>query len=300
MIGALKAVSEATAEHATVAELSEDKPAVFSVDDLPDHLAALSQTADFASGAGHASYLIARVRTMLSDARLRSIVCPDTGKDLPEWLCDLLGDEKNEDGHVAIIDLSLLASDVVHTIVGVLARVVMEALQHVRRLTGDPLPTVLVLEEAHNFVGRDNHVGEVATTRDLCRETFERIAREGRKFGLGLVLSSQRPSELSATVLSQCNSFLLHRLVNDRDQDLVGRLIPDTLGDLLRELPSLPSRHAVLLGWATPIPTLVELRELASHERPHSSDPDFWSTWTRDRSVEFDWETVHTSWLSAE
>src|SRR5699024_1056075 len=142
------------------------------------------------------------------------------------------------------------------------------------------LPTVLVLEEAHSFVGRDSNAGEVPTTRELCRETFERIAREGRKFGLGLVLSSQRPSELSATVLSQCNSFLLHRLVNDRDQDLVGRLVPDALGALLRELPSLPSRQAVLLGWATPIPTLVEIHELPESQRPRSSDPEFWSTWT--------------------
>lgn len=76
------------------------------------------------------------------------------------------------------------------------------------------------------------------------------MAREGRKFGLGLVLSSQRPSELSPTVLSQCNTFLLHRIVNDRDQELAARLIPDNLGDFLQETSSLPTGEAILLGWA--------------------------------------------------
>lgn len=297
VIDALQELCDRTADNAVITTTSEDAPAVFDVESLPDHLAALTQTADFASGAAHASYLIVRIRTMLSDARLHEIVCPDSGKDLPTWLAELLGDETNADGHVAVVDLSLLASDVVHTIVAVLGRVIMEALQYVRRVSGTALPSVLVLEEAHTFVGRENQSGDIPTTRDLCRETFERISREGRKFGLGLVLSSQRPSELSPTVLSQCNSFLLHRLVNDRDQDLVGRLVPDALGDLLRELPSLPSRQAVLLGWATPVPTLVEIHELAEEQRPHSSDPDFWSTWTRKRSVDFEWGDVQDAWL---
>ena len=74
---------------------------------------------------------------------------------------------------------------------------------------------------------------------------FEKIAREGRKFGLGLVVLSQRPSELSPTVLSQCNTFLLHRISNDKDQEQVLRLVPDSMRGLLRELPSLPSIYAI-------------------------------------------------------
>lgn len=299
VVDALTVLSQALpASTITGAAVSEDAPISFDLDALPDHLSALSHTADFASGAAHSATLIARLRTMLTDARLRSIICPQTGQSLADWLADLLGDEPNRSGHVAVLDLSMLASEVIHTIVAVLARVVIEALQHVRRVVGTELPTVLVLEEAHNFVGRDSHAGDVLTSRDLCREAFERIAREGRKFGLGLVLSSQRPSELSQTALSQCNTFLLHRLVNDRDQDLVGRLIPDTLGDLLRELPSLPSRHAVLLGWATPVPTLVEVHELPNHQRPHSADPEFWATWTREKVVDFSWQAVQDRWTA--
>ena len=130
----------------------------------------------------------------------------------------------------------------------------------------------------------------------LCCEAFERIAREGRKFGLGLVLSSQRPSELSPTVLAQCNTFLLHRIVNDADQNLVSRLVPDNVGGLLKELPSLPSRHAILLGWATPIPVLVEIDELAEAHRPHSADPDFWDVWTLAKERRIDWATIAADW----
>jgi DNA helicase HerA-like ATPase len=103
---------------------------------------------------------------------------------------------------------------------------------------------------------------------------------------------------MSATVLSQCNTFLLHRIVNDRDQDLVRRLVPDAFGDLLRELPSLPSRRAILLGWGAPAPVLVEIRELPEKQRPHSPDPDFWNVWTGERPCSVDWRTIADSWAS--
>jgi DNA helicase HerA-like ATPase len=177
--------------------------------------------------------------------------------------------------------------------------VVFESLQRYRRShpKGLSLPTVLVLEEAHTFVrrGKDDE-GPAATPAQLCRETFERIAREGRKFGLGLVLSSQRPSELSPTVLAQCNTFLLHRIVNDSDQNLVARLVPDNVGGLLRELSSLPTRQAILLGWATPLPILVEVDELPHDHRPRSADPDFWDVWTRAKERVVDWDAIAQDW----
>jgi len=120
--------------------------------------------------------------------------------------------------------------------------------------------------------------------------------REGRKFGLGLVFASQRPSEVSPTVLSQCNTFILHRLVNDRDQDYVRSLVPDGLGDMLRELPSLPSRRAVLVGWAAPAPLLVEMQELPKPQRPHSPDPAFWDVWTGKEPRAIDWGAIAESW----
>ena len=162
------------------------------------------------------------------------------------------------------------------------------------------------MEEAHTFVKRYHDDAENQNSAAICCQVFEKIAREGRKFGLGLVLSSQRPSELSPTVLSQCNSYLLHRISNDRDQELVHKLVPDNLRGLLRDLPSLPSRHAILLGWASELPVLVQMNALPEAHRPTSDDPDFWAVWSGEglavnkqgtvleRSV--DWETVTDDW----
>ena len=111
-----------------------------------------------------------------------------------------------------------------------------------------------------------------------------------------MVLSSQRPYELSPTVLAQCNTFLLHRIVNDSDQDLVRRLVPDSIGGMLRDLPSLPSRQAILLGWATPLPVLVEMTELDKAQRPHSDDPDFWDVWTGKKERSIEWQSVADDW----
>lgn len=170
---------------------------------------------------------------------MKPILRPDPEPSLDEWLTEFLGDGSTSS--VAVIDLSLVPSYVVEIVVAVMARAIFEALQRHRRLNKASLPTTLVLEEAHNFVHHRPFGDEYTSPGEMCVRIFERIAREGRKFGLGLVLSSQRPSELSATVLAQCNSFLLHRLVNDRDQQLVGKLVPDNLSGLLEDLPSLPT-----------------------------------------------------------
>jgi hypothetical protein len=87
--------------------------------------------------------------------------------------------------------------------------------------------------------------------------------------------------------------------VNDLDQALVARLVPDNVSGLLKELPSLPSRQAVLLGWATPIPLLVEMDELAEEHRPQSSDPDFWDVWTGKSVRSIDWLKLVAHWTGA-
>jgi hypothetical protein len=109
-------------------------------------------------------------------------------------------------------------------------------------------------------------------------------------------LSSQRPSELSSTVLSQCNTFLLHRISNDRDQDLVQRYVPDNLKGLLRELPNLPSQNTILLGWASELPVIVRMNDLPEGQRPQSDDPDFWNVWARKESREVDWKKIADIW----
>jgi uncharacterized protein len=280
----------------TISGRAEDAPIRFNVEELPDyleHVASHTSTQASALTAG----LVVRIRNMLADSKLSSIISPEDPPSFPEWLENHIGADAAANGPVTVIDLSLVPTEIVHLVVAVIGRVVFEALQRYMRTIGEELPTVLVLEEAHTFVSRgreDESTGPSAT--DMCRTTFERIAREGRKFGLGLVISSQRPSEISPTVLSQCNTFLLHRLVNDRDQDLVGRLVPDTIGGMLRELPTLPARHAIIVGQATPLPLLVEINELQLEHRPRSSNPRFWDTWVGKKFKPIDWDVLVDEW----
>jgi len=263
---------------------------------------ALEASAEMLGVSEHVETLLVRIRALLADARVKPIMGRATEMTLEEWLTNYIGSDSVENGCVSVLDLSLVPIEVVHVITAVIARMVFEALQRYVKLNSRALPTVLVMEEAHTFIKRYKEVLDFQDAAAICCQVFERIAREGRKFGLGLVLSSQRPSELSPTVLSQCNTFILHRISNDRDQELVNRLVPDNLRGLLRELPSLPSQHAILLGWASELPVLVKMRDLPESQRPRSDDPDFWDVWTgkneKGETVtrKIDWKTVAEAW----
>jgi DNA helicase HerA-like ATPase len=233
---------------------------------------------------------------MLEDSRLRDVLHPEDEVQLADWLKDYIGDDEAKNGQIVILDVSLVAADVLHLVVATIARLILEASQRYRKLKQTALPTTLVLEEAHNFIRKPMNDSPSDPSAEACRAVFERIAREGRKFGVGLVLSSQRPSEVSETVLAQCNTFLLHRIVNDRDRALVGRLVPDQLTGLLGDLPSLPSRQAILLGWAAPLPVLVEMRALPPAQQPQSSDPDIWEVWTGSAERRISWPEVVADW----
>lgn len=106
-------------------------------------------------------------------------------------------------------------------------------------------------------------------------------------------------------MLSQCNSFILHRLSNDKDQEAVSKLLPDNLRSILRELPVLPSRYAFLLGWASELPILTHIRELTKTQQPQSADPDFWTVWTgKDENGvvkrDADWKVIADRWQAAQ
>ena len=280
--------------------IDADVPRQFTGDQL---LRSLEATAELLGVSEYVETMQMRIRTILSDSRMKVVSGDATDLTLDDWLRNYIGDNQASNGTVTVIDLSLVPAEVVHIITAVIARMTLEALQRYRkRHHGKTLPTVLVMEEAHTFIKRYKDDAENQNSAAICCQVFEKIAREGRKFGLGLVLSSQRPSELSPTVLSQCNSYLLHRISNDRDQELVHKLVPDNLRGLLRDLPSLPSRHAILLGWASELPVLVQMNALPEHHRPKSDDPDFWGVWSgRDsdsQAVErtVDWKAIADDW----
>ena len=136
-------------------------------------------------------------------------------------------------------------------------------------------PVLLVLEEAHRFIParRDsNGVGTRSTA------VFERIAKEGRKFGLSLLLASQRPSELSETVVAQCGTVVAHRLTHEADQNLLRHATALSSRALLDQLPGLAQQHALVTGVSTGVPVAVRIRDVDNP--PKSNDPNFLSTWS--------------------
>ena len=205
--------------------------------------------------------------------------------DLAEGLLPFYDRRRNNAGaaNIVIVDLSLLASEVLENVTALLGRLIHEFLQRL----SDPVsgvgrgefPVVLVLEEAQNYIRE----GRKSEEDSISKQVFERIAREGRKFGLGLVVASQRPSELSKTVLSQCNSFVVHRLQNPEDLRYFREIVPGIYGQLLDQLPALAPRSALVLGECVQAPVLVEMRE--ANPTPRSKNPQFYKSWTGDAAV---------------
>lgn len=277
-----------------VLPIDADVPRPFTGDQF---LRSLEANAELMGVSEYVETMLMRIRTILSDTRMKLVSSDGDNISLADWLDNYIGGNQAANGAITVIDLSLVPAEVVHLITAVISRMTLEALQRYRKLSnGKTLPTVLVMEEAHTFIKRYKDDFENNSSSAICCQVFEKIAREGRKFGLGLVLSSQRPSELSPTVLSQCNTFLLHRISNDRDQELVHKLIPDNLHGLLRDLPSLPARHAILMGWASELPVLVKLKDLPESQRPKSDDPDFWNVWSGQEERNVNWQDIANDW----
>lgn len=190
--------------------------------------------------------------------------------------------------NVTIIDLSRLASDVLENVTALLGRLVLEFMQRCPQ-RGD-YPIVMVLEEAHRYIPAQASLER----QQRAREVFERIAKEGRKYGLSLLIASQRPSELSKTVISQCNSFVIHRIQNPDDRDYFRSVIPDINRDLLEQLPSLPQQHALVLGDCITIPLQVRIHDV--YPKPHSKDPEFYQVWSNANSQTPDFEDICGRW----
>jgi DNA helicase HerA-like ATPase len=138
-------------------------------------------------------------------------------------------------------------------------------------------PILLVYEEAHNYIPRLSEAKYKAV-----KESIERIAKEGRKYGISAMIVSQRPSEISETIFSQCNTFVVMRLTNPTDQSYVKRLLPDSVSSITDNLSGLEQREALVLGTSIPIPTILRVEEVPESRRPKSNDVNFIEKWRRD------------------
>ena len=197
--------------------------------------------------------------------------------------------------NIVVVDLSLLPCDVIENVTALIGRLILEFLQRSSRkdLSGierAAFPVVLVLEEAHNYAQRPRDRDDESVSRDV----FERIAREGRKYGLSLVITSQRPSELSTTLLSQCNSFIVHRLQNPEDLRYFKEIVPSIYKDLLEQVPALETGYALVLGECVRAPVLVKIRP--PEPKPESTNPEFYKHWASEEPTIPDVEKVCEDW----
>jgi molybdopterin-binding protein len=174
---------------------------------------------------------------------------------------------------ITIIDMSLLPYDVLETITGLIGRLILEFVSRMQENERGKTPIVLALEEAQNYIPEKNK----GDRESVSKKVFERIAREGRKYGVSLLISSQRPSELSKTVLSQCNSFIIHRLQNPEDQKYIRQLVSAANEDILKQLPILPQQHAIIMGDAVRTPVQTKIK--TAKPTPNSNNPEFISNW---------------------
>ena len=196
---------------------------------------------------------------------------------------------------VTIIDMSLLPFEVLETITGLIGRLILEFVSRFPESDRGKLPMVIALEEAQNYIPEKNR----GDRESIAKKVFERIAREGRKYGISLLVSSQRPSELSKTVLSQCNSFIIHRLQNPEDQKYVRQLVSAANEDILQQLPILPQQHVVIMGDAVRTP--VQAKMNTANPRPNSNNPKFIENWTIDLPKDFpNYEKIAEAWEKGE
>jgi molybdopterin-binding protein len=214
----------------------------------------------------------------------RQLAKPDVEKLCPD-----------KPSQVTIIDMSLLPYEVLETITGLIGRLILEFVSRFPESDRGKLPMVIALEEAQNYIPEKNR----GDRESIAKKVFERIAREGRKYGISLLVSSQRPSELSKTVLSQCNSFIIHRLQNPEDQKYVRQLVSAANEDILQQLPILPQQHVVIMGDAVRTP--VQAKMNTANPRPNSNNPRFIENWTMDLPAGFpDYEKIAEAWENGE
>lgn len=185
------------------------------------------------------------------------------------------GYTKSKETNVTILDLSGVPFEVLSITVSLITRILFDYSYYYRRSKSRcDTPLLLVYEEAHKYAPRS----ELARYR-ASRTAIERVAKEGRKYGTSLLIASQRPSEISETIFSQCSNFLAMRLTNPDDQAYVKRLLPDTLGNLTAGLPSLEAGEALMIGEASVMPCVVYVRPCKPE--PSSSDIPYFELWTR-------------------
>ena len=277
--GAVLELKREANEHLALGHITVDSPIYFSMDALLKRFKdANEQLADFGKSktalSGKFDSLLVKLLSRLNDTRYSFLLKPEkrtSSETLPDLMRDFvgLGEPKAK---VTVIDLSSVPSDIHPTVTAQIGRLAFEFNfwnPHCREF-----PLFLICEEAHAYITRDTSLEHRGT-----RRSFERIAKAGRKYGVGLCVVSQRPHELSETVLAQCSSFICLRITNPDDQEYVRALVPDSARGILEALTSLAQGEAIATGEAVPMP--VRFKVTMPDPPPNAQSIDYAGMWSR-------------------
>ncbi|PMQ03283.1 hypothetical protein DyAD56_20150 [Dyella sp. AD56] len=248
---------------------------------------------------GRLTNFVNRLENKVNDSRL-DFFLGEKSKSITfeETLRNLLGYPTSNESNVTVIDLSGVPFEVLSITVSLISRLVFEYgyIYKRTRFANNPgekinndVPILLVYEEAHKYVPNS----DLSKYRS-SKVSIERIAKEGRKYGVTLLLASQRPSEISETIFSQCSNFIAMRLTNPADQGYVKKLLPDSLGSLIDKMTSFRQGEALLVGESIILPSIVQIDPCA--HAPSSNDIPYWQLWKEEwKGLNF--EAIKAEWF---
>ena len=278
---------------ATQADLDlfdRDKPRPFKIEELVNHIlflqAARTQGAvlgsvtatDFAKDF---KSILDKISVLRRDPRIQFMMkeWDTTAPNLAKVLSQFVGEIADAPGKdLRILDISGLPNEVAGPLTATLARLLFRYKVYQNNEERAKDPVLLVCEEAHRYVP-DRGEAEYAAAQSAIR----RIAREGRKYGLGLMLVSQRPADIDGTVIAQCGTWLVLRLTNQADQQHVSKFLPDGLSGMTKSLPNLGQQEAIFVGEGAALPARVRIKDLAKHQLPQSHNARFAEGWSGPR-----------------
>ncbi len=274
-----------------VSKLTVDSPIPYLLSDLTNIIQTEMGKLDKASSSAPFMRLKGKIDELKSDPRysfmFSGMLVGDTMADFISKIFRLPSDGKP----ISIIDVSSMPSDITSTVVAVLSRLVFDYAIWSRNEPQRPI--LLVCEEAHRYIPNER-VSKTSAVRSI----LERIAKEGRKYGVSLGLITQRPSDLAEGVLSQCGTILSMRLNNDRDQAFVRAAMPEGARGFLDAIPALRNREIIVCGEGVSIPIRVSLDTLEEEKRPASEDPIFSELWQDTGGEQEMLERIVTRWRS--
>jgi hypothetical protein len=291
--GVLLELKNEANEHLGLGHITVDSPIYFSMEELIRRLKAANETtADFGKTktalTGKFDQLLVKLLSRLNDTRYDFLLKPKkrtSSESLPGLLRDFVG-LGDPGAKVTVLDLSSIPFDIHPTVTAQIARLAFEF--NYWNPACREFPLFLVAEEAHAYIPRAHISGHQGT-----RRSFERIAKAGRKYAVGLCVVSQRPNELSETVLSQCSTFVCLRITNPEDQEYVRALVPDAARGILEALTSLAQGEAIATGEGVPMP--VRFRVTMPDPPPNAQDIDYADMWSRGPQ-EIDVEHIVDCW----